>query len=222
MISNLPKLKNPAERIKFIRENLLKLSRAKIAKKYGLSADTLAAWENGKIAISEKGIQKCIKIFNAENLLVSREWILNGAGLNPNFSFEFRNYFRTLDVSQPEEKIDDTLLIAKEINYFMTLTSNSIIGLIVSDDMLPLYSQGDRVGGRYRYGKDISDCVGKDCIIMTKDGAKYIRRLAKNLNGKTYNLVCLNPEWGGNPEPIIFDVEVECVAPIIWHRRSDD
>jgi len=31
--------------------------------------------------ISEKGIDRCIKAYNAENLMISREWLLTGEGL---------------------------------------------------------------------------------------------------------------------------------------------
>lgn len=222
MTVNKPQMKSPGERLKYVREKLLKLSRADIHKKYGLSSDTLAAWEYGKIQISEKGIERCIKVYNAENLIVSREWLLTGEGLSPNFSFDLSRYFKTLNTKNTEGKIEDSILLAKEIDFFRSLTQTSITGLVTSDDMLPIYSRGDHVGGRLKYGKEVESCVGKDCIIKTKDGATYIRRIAKNPKIKGYNLVCLNPKWDGNPEPVIFNVEIECAAPIIWHRRSED
>lgn len=222
MTRNTPKFSTACERLKYIREKLLKLSRAHIHKKYGLSPDTLAAWENGKIKISEKGVDRCIKIYSAENLIVSREWLLAGEGLSPNFSFDLHRYFNTLETSKPTAIVDDNLLLAKEIEYFRSLSPNTITGLISSEDMLPVYACGDHVGGRLRYGKDIGTCIGKNCIVRTKDGSTYIRRVAKRPNSRGYNLVCLNPGWVGNPEPIIFDIEIACAAPIIWHRISDD
>lgn len=214
--------KTPGERLKYIRENLLKLSRADVFTKYGMSPDTLAAWENGKIQVSEKGIEKCIKIYTAENLIVSREWLLTGEGLAPNFSFDLNRYFKTLPNQIPGEKIDDNINLIKEIDFFRSLSSNSVTGLVPNNDMLPLYSQGDYVGGRLRYAENIKDCIGKDCIIMTKDGAMYIRRIMKSHNNLGYNLVCINPEWHGNQEPVLYNIEIECAAPIIWHRRPDD
>jgi len=222
MTVNIPKTRTPGERLKYIREKLLKLSRADIHKKHGLSPDTLAAWENGKIQISEKGIDRCIKIYSTENLIVAKEWLLTGEGLGPNFSFDLNRYFRTLSTEKPDEKIDDSILLAKEIDFFRSLSPNSVTGLVPNEDMLPLYARGDYVGGRFRYGEDIQSCIAKDCIVKTKDGSTYIRRVAKNPNGSGYNLVCLNPQWNGNPEPVIFNVEIECAAPIIWHRRPDD
>lgn len=219
---DIEKMTTPGERLKYIRERLVKLSRAEIQEKHGLSQDTLAAWENGKIKITEKGIERCIKIYNAENLIFSKEWLLTGEGLNPNFSFELNRYFKTFPSEWESPQIDDHFLIAKEIEYFRSLTPNSVTALISSDDMLPLYSPGDYVGGRLKNQKELEDCVGKDCIIKTKDQATYIRRLAKGKDKKHFNLVCINPHWKGNAEPVIYNVEIQSAAPIIWHRRTDD
>lgn len=218
----LDKMITPGKRLKYIREHLVKLSRAQVQEKHGLSQDTLAAWENEKITITEKGIDRCIKIYNAENLIFSKEWLLTGEGLSPNFSFELNRYFKHSPSEWQEIQVDDHFLLAKEIEYFRSLTSNSITALVSSDDMLPLYSSGDYVGGRLKSKKELENCIGKDCIIRTKDQAAYIRRLAKGKDKQHFNLVCINPQWKGNAEPVIFNVEIESAAPIIWHRRMDD
>ncbi len=217
---NKSEMKTPGKRLKYVREKLLKLSRSEISEKHGLSKDTLAAWENEKIQVSEKGIERCIKIFSAENLIVSREWLLIGKGLDPSFSFDLSRYFGLPAGDENKEEVeDDSICIIKEINFFRSSSKNSVTGIISSDEMLPLYSRGDYVGGKLRYGSEISDCIGKDCIIHTKTGEIYIRRVLKNPNGKNYNLACLNPSWSGNSEPVLFNVEIESAAPIIWHRR---
>jgi transcriptional regulator with XRE-family HTH domain len=210
----------PGGRLKYIREKLLKLTRADIQKKHSLSPDTLAAWENGKNPLTEKGLERCIGIFSNENLIVSREWLLTGEGLDPALSFDLNRYFTQMTTRQPDEKLNDTILLAKEIEFFRSLSSDSVTGLIANEDMLPLYARGDHVGGRFLYGDNIEACIGKDCIVHTKDGATYIRRVSKNADNKTYNLSCLNPSWSGSPEPVIFGVDIDCAAPIIWHRRA--
>jgi transcriptional regulator with XRE-family HTH domain len=219
---DIDKLKTPGARLKHIRNELLKLSRSEMFKKYGLSPDTLAAWENEKLPVSESAIERCIKIYNAESLLVSREWLLTGKGLNPNFSFNFNRYFKSQKMSESAEKLDDNFLLAKEIEFFRSLSSGSVTAFISNDDMLPFYSRGDHVGGRLKYGHDIEGCIGKDCIINLKDGSMYIRRVSKSPTGDGYNLNCLNSAWAGNPDPIIFNVEIDSAAPIIWHRRLED
>lgn len=216
------KLISPGARLKYVREQLIKLSRAEISKKYGLSPDTLAAWENEKIPVTEKGIDRCIKIYNSENLLVSKEWLLTGEGLSPNFSFELSRYFRNFSSNADSSDVDDHLLLVKEIEHFKSLTQNAIVALVPNQDMLPLYSMGDHVGGRLKYNEDIKNCVGKDCIIPLQDDALCIRRVAKGKDDQHYNLVCINPHYDGNSEPVMFNVKIESAAPIIWHRRLDD
>lgn len=209
-------------RIKYIRATLLKMSRKEVYNKYGLSPDTLAAWENGKNNLSENSINRCIDIFNAEEVIVSREWLLTGEGLNPRFHFDLNRYFKNNpDANSNSIQEEDPILLAKEIEFFRSLSPNSVTGIISDDNMLPLYARGDYVGGRLKYGESIEDCVGKDCIIYTQGEEFYIRRLQKNPHTNHYNLVCLNPNFGGSSEPVIFNVRVTKVAPIIWHRRID-
>jgi transcriptional regulator with XRE-family HTH domain len=219
MAESLERIKSASERLKYIREKLIKLSRSDIYKKYGLSVDTLAAWENGKTQLTEKAIQRCIKIYGAEDLIITKEWILNGEGLAPNFTFDLARYFKSVANDSSSEPVDDHILLVKELDFFRSLTLNSITILISSDDMLPLYAVGDYVGGRFLYGNDIQSCISKDCIVRLEDDAVYVRRLSKGKIENRYNLVCLNPVWNGNPEPVIFNAKLKCVAPIIWHRR---
>ena len=215
------RMKKPGERLKYVREKLLRLTRKELHIKYDLSQDTLAAWETGRIKLSEKSVDRCIKIFSSENLIVSREWILDGSGLDPKFSFDINRYFNTHEDQSPNETIGDDKLLIKEIEFFRSLTPHSIICMVSYDDMLPNYSRNDYVGGRLRYGDDIEKCVGKDCIIKTNNDGLYVRRLSKNIISDGYNLSCLNMHWDGNPEPIIYNADIKAVAPIIWHRRLD-
>ncbi|MCD8524329.1 MAG: helix-turn-helix domain-containing protein [Gammaproteobacteria bacterium] len=115
---DIKKMTTPGERLKYIRERLVKLSRAEIQEKHGLSQDTLAAWENGKIKITEKGIERCIKIYNAENLLFSKEWLLTGEGLNPNFSFELIDILKPFLPNGDRHKLMITFLLQKKLNIF--------------------------------------------------------------------------------------------------------
>lgn len=210
------------DRIKYIRSELLKMSRKEVHNKHGLSPDTLAAWENGKINVSENSINRCIDIFNSEEVIVSREWLVTGEGLNPRFHFDLSRYFKNNPaINSDSKEEEDSILLAREVEFFRSLSPNSVTGIISGDNMLPLYAKGDYVGGRLKYNEIIEECVGKDCIIYSQTEEFYIRRLQKNPHTNNYNLASLNPNYGGSSEPVIFDVRVKAVAPIIWHRRID-
>lgn len=215
----------PHQRIRYVRQHLLKMTRADIHNKYGIPVDTIVAWENGKVNLTEKAVDRYIKVFEQESILVTREWIINGSGRSPKLIFDFNKYLS--DIPTPPNYLNNSqnedLFILKEVEYFKSLYSNAIIAVVTTDDMLPLYLKGDYVGGRLRYSNELDTLIGKDCIIKTIDNAQFIRRIAKSVeNNNRYNLVCLNASWGGNPEPVIFNVEVVCAAPIIWHRRLDE
>lgn len=220
ILNNKSQLSTPGERLKYIRE-LLRVSRAYISERYGLSADTLTAWENGKSKLTEKGLMRCMEVYRQEGVVLSKSWILTGEGLDPKLSVALGKYFNSSEPTETSEVVDDHELMYLEADYFKNSAQNSVIMIVSNADMLPLYSPGDFVGGRFRFHKNIAECIGKDCIIQTISGERYFRRLALGNTPKKYNLVCLNPAWGGNPEPVLFDVEVESVAPVIWHRRAD-
>jgi hypothetical protein len=71
-----------------------------------------------------------------------------------------------------------------------------------------------------RFRESVDTAVNKDCIIHLKNGGRFFRRLIKNhTNG--YNLTCLNPNETTS-EPVLYNVEIDGVAPIIWHRWKDE
>lgn len=213
-------LDTPAQRLKYIR-NMLRLSRPYLHEKYNLSADSLNAWESGKIKLTEKALDRCITIYNKEGAFVSKNWILTGEGLTPKLSISIANYFQT---PTPESLMNNTSLTdeelaLQEIEFFKQSSPNATVLLVSSDDMLPLYGAGDYVGGRFRSSEFIRSCLGKDCIIETEEGEKYFRRLSAILPNGLCNLSCLNPN--DNLEPVLFNVKVVMIAPVVWHRRQD-
>lgn len=212
--------KTPAERLHAIRMQL-KLSRGAIFKTHGLSIDTLKAWESGKLKLTEKNLDRCINIYRKEGIVVSKSWILSGEGLDPKLSQDLGKYFSNVATIQNISSENDTILIMKEADFFKATTKNAIILLVSTEEMLPYYAPGDYVAGRFKPIEQIELAIGKDCIILTKSGEKYFRRLAKHHTGNSYNLVCHNPIWGSTSEPVMYNVEIAGIAPVIWHRRAD-
>jgi phage repressor protein C with HTH and peptisase S24 domain len=54
---------------------------------------------------------------------------------------------------------------------------------------------------------------------MTMDEKILIRRFLKSNDYDSYILASLNPHYSGNIEPVLYNIKVKSVAPIIWHRR---
>ncbi len=63
------------QRLKYLRENLLKLSQSELAKALGVKRTTLASWEQGKSEINYEIANKLLKQFR-----VNINWLLTGVG----------------------------------------------------------------------------------------------------------------------------------------------
>lgn len=219
----------PADRLKYVRK-LVRLSRPAIEEKYHLSAATLKAWENGQAPLTAKGIKRCIDIYRKEGVILNKEWIMTGEGLSPKLSLDMSHYFAS-ELQYPardnkglvkEENLlpyskDDNAAILREADFFKKLYPDAIVLTVTNDDMEPVYQIGDYVGGRFRYGDDIATALKRNCIVRLKTGELLIRRIYKSNIGKYYNLACINPTCSAE-EPILFNIDIECAAPIIWHR----
>ncbi len=213
-----PDLNSTSARLKYLREKVLKVTRAYLSDKYDLSPDTLAAWENGKIKISDKGINRCIDIYRQEKVIVSKVWLISGEGLSPKLSFDLNRYFDNLSPEESLEILDDSIFVAKEVDFFRSSSSNAVTAMLTDDTMLPFYACGDYVGGRFLSQEAIDNCLGRDCIVKTIEHDVFIRRLYGGNEKGAYHLACLNPETK-TIQPVLFNISLVAAAPIIWHRR---
>jgi len=209
---------NPGQRLKHIR-SLLRLTRSYLQDKYGLPEVTLKSWENGTTKLTSSGAQRCVDAYRNEGLIVSIDWILNGIGLDPKKTVTVSQYFAT-PTTQDLPSEDEELSMLRDANAFKENHSNAVIMIVSNDDMRPVYWPGDYIGGKMRFAEKIETAVNKDCIVYLKNGERFFKRLIKNSLGG-YNLTCLNPNEVTS-EPVLYNVEIESVAPVIWHRRKDD
>ncbi len=209
-------LNSSGERLKYIR-SLSRLSRSQITEKYGISASTLKHWENSAQELSENILNKCVEIYRNEGILFSRDWIISGTGLAPKSFAEIGKNFISPTLAQVANVNDDELLLIKEVHFFKELYSDGTVMIVPNNDMLPYFRSGDYVCGRWVFSDQIAKAVNQDCIIQLTNGGKYFRRLVQDNNGN-YNITCLNP-LEARYEPVLYNVQIECVAPIIWHRK---
>lgn len=211
-------LKTPGERLKFIR-SLLRVTRAYLQEKYSLPEVTLKSWENGTTNITQTGAKRCVEIYLNEGIIVSEDWITEGTGLDPTASVTVSHYFATpTDKEFPIE--DDEICMFRDANVFKESQPGIVIMVVSNDDMRPFYKPGDYIGGKMRFGDEIHTALNKDCIVHLKNGERFFRRLIKS-HTDGYNLTCLNPNETTS-EPVLYNVKIEGVAPVIWHRWKDD
>lgn len=198
--NNDNKLNTPNTRLRFLR-SLSGLTRNAIEQKYQLPEITLKKWETGTAPLTDKGISKCIKIYNQEGIAVSESWLESGLGAFPMLSYNIKSS-------------DDN--ITSDISYFQKTYINSIVYQIDSEEMLPLYKPTETVIGLIRH--DITGLNNKDCIVALSDESLLFRRvLIKSDN--SINLMCTN--YYATKHPVLFDVKVKFMAPVIWHKVQE-
>ncbi|MBN2689667.1 MAG: transcriptional regulator [Gammaproteobacteria bacterium] len=226
----LSEANTPGSRLKHLRTQA-RLTRSEIAQKYELPAATLKAWENDVIPLSEKGLARCVKIYRHEGILLSREWVMSGNGVPPKAAIDIGRYF-TNDLQYPERvtlnvneennnyQKDDAAHMAEEGQFFKQSHPNAVILLIQDDDMAPVYQVGDMVGGKLSKADKLKEILKQDCIVLLKDGSILLRRVYESKRTNGYNLACINPAPSAT-DPVMFDVNIEGAAPVIWHRKPD-
>ena len=185
---------------------------------------TLKSWENGKVEISKKGLDKCITIYKEEGILLNRNWIIKGEGQTPSpiLTQYFVQYVREIEPKEYEK--DDSVCILREAIFFKESYSNAIIYTVTSNEMLPLYKIGDYVGGRLCFEQEkIAALAGSDCIVKLEDESIIFRKLLINKYNEinSYDLVVTDPEKKLKDSYSILNTKIRAAAPVIWHRRPD-
>ncbi len=193
------------KRIKYIRVNLLDISRRKLCEGSTIGVATLKGWEVGLGGgVSKTGAEKLINRLKEFNINCSINWILHGLGTEPRVD--------TYIIQSNEEKqiIDELLLFRRQ--------ENSIDAQIVDDSMIPSFYPGNYVAGIIAQNTEI--CIEKKCIVITDNNEKLVRILVRGDKPENYTLLCENTETE-LVQPIIKNIKIIAAAPIIFIRRKN-
>ena len=90
---------------------------------------------------------------------------------------------------------------------------NAFVVVVRGDSMAPRFKDGEYLGYSRAHGLDPERCCGVECVVQTRDGRKLVKVLARGRKRGTFNLVSVN-----DAVPTERDVELEWVAPVVWHR----
>lgn len=86
---------------------------------------------------------------------------------------------------------------------------------VSGDSMKPVYRNGDLLIGAKRAGTTADNLIGLDCIVLTEDGDKYVKFLARGSVRGKFHLRSYNPA-----QKDVENVKLAWAAPIIWVRRT--
>ena len=174
------------DRIKFIREELIQLSRPKFEQMAGINRHTLRAWEDNINPIDSKTADDfASKIKDKFGLLVTPQWLIFGTGISP----------KTMEHSHVDEKIHSDLKkkekMINELDEFKKNQDNIVI-MQKDESLCPQIEPGDFAGGLICSFDEIK--FNKLYIIKTEEHT-LIRQILKTNNSDTILLEPCNRDF---------------------------
>ena len=203
-----------AARLRYARE-LTGLSRTLFCKKYDLSHSSLAQWEQGVKNFSKNAAKRIAECLLERGVQVAPEWLLTGEGPEPTTM--------DLKVFQSDNLgklsfVDEEQLIWREASAFKNYYKESLTLHINDDTAYPHYVPGDFVGGKIISENELPLYENKPLLVKC-EGVIKLRIVEQGSKPGLYTLTCLNQStlWD---KPILKNIKIEQVAPIIWFRRK--
>lgn len=197
-----------AKRLLYLRKEVLRLTREKFAKASGLPANTLKNWEQGRNrGLTEEGATKLVEAYRREGIDCTIEWLFYGVGEKPTST-----YVTTKIAPSAEDK-----LILQELALFQKHTKVILETCLTDDSMSPYLCRGDHVAGKRYVGAAMHKAIGLPSIVELVGGQLLVRLVEIGDKPDCYNLVCANPTM--NLQNSMQNVQLSCVAPILWIRR---
>lgn len=195
-------------------------TRREFEHKHQISSNTLQGWEQNKNPLSAKGARRIIEALKQEGLLCSVEWLLHGTGLPPR-PFEMINAGVNASLLENHAQLNlrEEEAIYQESQTFKNQKANTIILNITDDAMEPYYGLGDYIGGVQIDNSEISQFIGKACIVELENNLILPRILQAGSHPNVYNLSSSNPKTSASLLNF-YNVKIISIAPIVWHRRK--
>lgn len=192
------------QRVRYLREKLLGLSRAEFCNDFDWSPQSLKAWElSWGGGLSEERAKDLTQHLKKYDIYASVPWIMHGIGRPPIAITD------ELNICEEEEAhIAKELLLFKEI-------PNTVDTIIEDNTMTPLLHPGDYVGGITTSNRELA--LNKPCIIVDTTGQIHVRILQKGDKKNFYHLVCFNTDK--NSKKTTKNIPIQSVAPIVWIRK---
>jgi len=200
---------------------LTRLTRKNFQEKYHIHENTLKSWENpteNKNGLTKKGALRFIETLKNENITCTLDWLLYGIGDGPRLTTQPIIENNTIVI--PEISINQDEAILKEIQFFLDVNPDSVVALVSDNSMAPFFFVGDHVGGYKRKKEFIKYFVNVNCIVETTEGTQYICRYTTTEKENIYRIFYLNSLNNIDNNKML--VEIDSIAPIVWHRRKDD
>ncbi len=204
------KLETQGDKIKYLRR-LCGLSRKEFSDKYMISESTLRSWELNRSPISVRLMERFIEALSSEGFSISETWVRGNSTGTPTFVTGYSEKSFSFDEKSLE----------KEATFFLEVSPHRIVHAVEDSNNLPFFEKGSIVGGEILSDPLPDQVVDKFCLVQVCGSDKWSLHLVKPSPEK--NLLTLaSAQSMANPInfPILYNVNVERIAPVIWHRKT--
>ncbi len=192
------------QRVRYIREKLLELSREDFCKNFSLTPQSLKAWELGwGGGLNEARAKDLACHLKKLGIYTTASWLMHGIGNSPK-PLTNHNY-----ISEEEDEH-----IAKELLLFREL-SNAVDTIIDDDSMTPFLFSGDYVAGILVSSPTLA--LDQLCIITDNNNKTYARILKKGDKENFYHLEIFNKKSSLTKKTK--NISIKSAAPILWIRK---
>jgi hypothetical protein len=205
-----------SERLRFLREEVLRASRAEMEHMTGISDSSIANWEYDRYSgLTDSGAKRIEEACKKLGINCTAKWLLFGTGKAPSATLmtgESLTDLSDLNLTQEET-------IAEELKVFHRLNKNAVDFIMQDDSMLPFFRPHDVLAGIQHFSSDIEKAINQVCIVKTLTGQTSVRLLQKSNEVGHYFLSCSNLSANA-ATPAEEATKLFSAAPVLWLRRK--
>ncbi len=204
------KLDSPGDRVKYLCR-LSGLTRKEFSKKYQISESTLRAWELDITPISEKLMIRFLNALKNEGITTSPPWVRDAIGENPKVAF-----LKPLSTHK-----QNGITIDDEISYFLEAGINRVSYTVSNSCNEPFFKEGDIVGAIIYPSNQIEKIINRFCLVQTKENRNWELKLIKrSQKAGRFHLLCSQSHKNPDKCPVLYDIYLENVAPVVLLRKT--
>lgn len=212
------------KRIRYIRDELLGLSRSKFAEKHKnkkITKDALQNWEEARFkGLKVHHVDLLAQAFEEEGVICNRDWLLDGTGDPPRLRSYLDQFMEetTRPIILPVQLKSDEEAIAAELRAFRECHVDAVDAIVSDNALAPCYLPGDYVAGIRYIGTDIEKAIGLPCIVQTQTGQVVTRKVEAGSIDGHFNLLSFK-QTTTSENYTMSNVKLFSAAPIIWIRK---
>lgn len=212
--ANTESAKARADRLRYLREKLLRVSRAEMEQITGIPESSIENWEYARYSgMTERGAYRLEEACKKIGVNCPAKWLLFGIGKAPGVPT-----FQPVDSLSDLSQLTQEEIIAEELRLFHRLNKNAIDYIVQDDHLIPFFYPQDIVAGIQIFDHDIEMAINKFCIVKPLMGNISVCKLKKGTKPGYYSLE--SNQQTSETTLDMANIKLFSAAPILWLRRK--